>query len=414
MGIVDNLVGSIRTEWAAQGFRATAFPDIAARALAEANLTGDTARGQLFDRLMDSECPVTGHPASNVVTLYHGSRFSVHLHLWQDGEGQLHHHAWCGAYQTLAGSSIDATYSFRPVEVLRRGLIVGDFAQRDIRHMRPGDLRMIEPGSSFIHGFSYLSKTALTISVRTRELYDSATMEYLRPAVGVQLQDAHSAPEYITERARVLSFLHEADPQQHRERLIRMAGHGDPLVSFAALRHAQTTQVRDEDLAAMRDTGVRTHGPVFDILFDSSRDLKSLHYLHEQRLREPDDQTALRTLLSLLHVCLDRDALLVATSEIVGVNDPVQWITANAVRLLERASEPAPADWLEGVGEILRHLVAGVGAGRLAEVISNDYELDSDELQSVPEIALELLSNPAFRVLRTESGASLTREERAR
>ena len=70
--------------------------------------------------------------------------------------------------------------------------------------------------------------------------------------------------------------------------------------------------------------------------------------------------------------------------------------------------ESAPADWLEGVGEILRHLVAGVPAGSLVEVLSSDYELEPGDRQSVLNIASELLNNPAFRVFRTESTDPLT------
>ena len=338
MEIVDNLVANIQTDWAAQGFRATAFPEVAAGVLTRAQLSEEAARSQLFRYLMESEPPVKSHPAGNLATLYTGSRFSIHLHMWKDGEAGMHHHAWGGAYQILAGSSIDGTYSFRPADSLRQGLVVGDFAQRDIRRMQPGDFRIIEPGSSFIHGFSYLSKIGLTISVRTRELYQGTTMEYFRPALGVRLQNTGGAPEFITERTRVLEFLKDADPRQHRECLVRMAGHADPFVSFEALRHAQTTQVDDDHLDAMREVGGRTHGPIFDILFDSTRDIRSMRYLHERREDEPEDQMPLRMLSSLLHVCLDRDALLGATSGIVEPDDPVQWITANSIRLLERAS----------------------------------------------------------------------------
>ncbi len=407
MGIINDLAENLEAKWAAKGFREAEFPKIAAHALVESDLTTPTAQRQLFDRLMGSQTPIRNHVAKNVLTVYENPRFTVHLHLWKDGDIALHHHEWGGAYRILKGTCIAGTYSFQPTTTVCRGLMIGEVKQETVRLMQAGDAQLIEPGSSFIHGLSYITKTALTISVRSRRLYDATSMWYLRPTVAVRHWADESVPGCIKEYIRLLTFLRDADPLQHRERLIRMAGHEDIFVSLEALRYAQTSWTCDEILHEMRDAGGQMHGEVFEYLFESSRDLQSRLYLCEQRRQVPDERRQLRTFLSLMHVCQDLDALLHATSELVDTKDPGQWIRNHSIELLKRVSETASTKWLNGIGEIMGHLLRGVPRTALLAELEKEYAMETDERQRVLDIASELLENPAFRVLRPKPFNSL-------
>src|SRR5262245_40041467 len=127
MQIFVELGRRIEASWRAENYAESAFPDLAARALSEADLLKhatpcDVIRWLGKESSLPRQLDVDGAFGDPPITLYSGTRFFIDLYFWVDGTTDVHQHSFAGAFQVMAGSSIHSRYSFRKEQEINQHL----------------------------------------------------------------------------------------------------------------------------------------------------------------------------------------------------------------------------------------------------------------------------------------------------
>ncbi len=172
----------VENRWRAENYSEQLFPEIAAQALAEADLPArvdpwDVIRWvQTADSLPEQQ-DVEGRFGNPPVTLFSGPRFFIDIYYWLDGTTSIHQHSFTGAFQVLLGSSIHSRYSFREDRIINEHFSVGELALEEVQLLKLNDVRLIRAGRNFIHSLFHLDRPSATITIRT-EHTPSAALQY--------------------------------------------------------------------------------------------------------------------------------------------------------------------------------------------------------------------------------------------
>src|SRR5688500_10595300 len=172
----------IEERWRAENYSEQLFPEIAAQALAEADLPSkvdpwDIIRWVHTSSTLPEQKDVPGRFGNPPITLFSGPRFYIDVYYWLDGTTSIHQHAFCGAFQVLLGSSIHSHYDFRADRILNEHFSVGELSLKNVQLLKFGDIKKILPGPQYIHSLFHLDRPSATITVRT-EHTPSASVQY--------------------------------------------------------------------------------------------------------------------------------------------------------------------------------------------------------------------------------------------
>lgn len=160
----------VEAQWRRHDYREARLPGIAHDALASAALHErlrwpDLLRWCVRTPLLDSDNRSFGDVA---IRVYEAPRFYVEALVWKTGQIAIHDHGFAGAFTVLAGSSLHATYGFRPAEMLNEGFGVGELTPRRCERLVAGDVRTIEAGRDFVHAVFHMAAPTVSIVVRSR------------------------------------------------------------------------------------------------------------------------------------------------------------------------------------------------------------------------------------------------------
>jgi hypothetical protein len=170
---VEALGFSIEESWRAADYDPQRFPEIAARALGDAALPGgltsdDIVAWALRPGPLPRQQDLRADFGQPPLTLFHGRRFYLDALHWIDGSTSIHQHSFSGAFQVLAGSSIETQYAFEPERGFDGRFVVGKLAVINTRLHRAGDVTPIRSGpTGLIHALFHLDRPSVTIVVRT-------------------------------------------------------------------------------------------------------------------------------------------------------------------------------------------------------------------------------------------------------
>ncbi len=172
----------IEERWKAQNYSEEVFPDLAAQALAEADLNErvdpwDIIRWVHNSPSLPEQKDLEGRFGDPPITLFAGPRFFIDIYFWLDGTTSIHQHGFTGAFQVLLGSSIHSRYSFREDKILSEHFSVGELKLEEVQLLERKDIRTIRPGRQFIHSLFHLDRPSATITIRT-EHTPSAALQY--------------------------------------------------------------------------------------------------------------------------------------------------------------------------------------------------------------------------------------------
>ena len=172
----------IEKRWRCQNYSEQQFPQIAADALAEADLLTrvdpwDIVRWVQEAITLPDQKDIEGRFGDPPITLFSGPRFYIDVYFWLDGTTTIHQHAFTGAFQVFLGSSIHSHYSFREDRVLSEHFSIGELKLEEVQLLKLGDVRLIKPGREYIHSLFHLDRPSATITVRT-EHTPSAALQY--------------------------------------------------------------------------------------------------------------------------------------------------------------------------------------------------------------------------------------------
>src|SRR5688500_14266004 len=157
----------IENRWRAENYSEQLFPEIAAQALAEADLPSkvdpwDIIRWVQSAVTLPDQKDVDGRFGNPPITLFAGPRFFIDVYYWLDGTTSIHQHAFCGAFQVLLGSSIHSHFDFRVDRILNEPFSVGEVELLTVELLNVNDIKHIRPGSQYIHSLFHLERPSAT------------------------------------------------------------------------------------------------------------------------------------------------------------------------------------------------------------------------------------------------------------
>jgi hypothetical protein len=172
MGIasVDQLGRAVDASWAATNYDPGRFPELAVEHLAAAKLHRELRPNDILAWALRGELPdqfdkisVFGQPP---ITMFRSRRFVIDALFWLDGTTNIHDHSFGGAFQVLAGSSIETLFGFEASRAVDGHMFFGKLRLLESGLRRTGDVRPITQGSSYIHGLFHLERPSVTILIR--------------------------------------------------------------------------------------------------------------------------------------------------------------------------------------------------------------------------------------------------------
>jgi hypothetical protein len=191
MQIFADLGALIEQRWRDQNYDEDVFPDIAAEALAEAAPDKHVSPWEIIRWVFDSthipaQQDLPGRFGNPPITLFSGPRFHIDIYFWLDGTTSVHQHAFCGAFQVLAGSSIHSHYSFAERRQINEHFLIGEMTLEKVELLEQGMIKQILPGKRYIHSLFHLDRPSATICVRTYHTSSgSPQYNYVRPSFAI-------------------------------------------------------------------------------------------------------------------------------------------------------------------------------------------------------------------------------------
>src|SRR6266496_2769188 len=172
----------VEERWRERNYNEDLFPDIAAQALLESNLTEQVDPWEIIRWVHTTpELPQQQDPKAKFgnppITLFNGARFYIDVYYWLDGTTSIHQHSFSGAFQVLLGSSIHSRYSFREDKIINEHFSAGELSLEEVELLKLKEVRLIRAGRNFIHSLFHLDRPSATITIRT-EHTPSAALQY--------------------------------------------------------------------------------------------------------------------------------------------------------------------------------------------------------------------------------------------
>jgi hypothetical protein len=170
----EQLGDVVASAWAAVGRDTDLLPEIAATALSARPAREHTSMEEVL-RWVATASEATFVPQADLnntfaqppVTVYVGRRFRIDVNYWASGSTEIHEHGFTGAFQVLHGSSLESRFAFAESRLVSASLAIGALTLSDMAVLRPGDTRLIHPGTACIHSLFHLEQPAATVVVRS-------------------------------------------------------------------------------------------------------------------------------------------------------------------------------------------------------------------------------------------------------
>jgi hypothetical protein len=190
MDAFNQLGTRIARAWSTHGYETAALPDIAGTELVRASLH------QVIDyrSLLSWICATDTLPYQmNVdatfgeppLTLFWHPDFYVEALFWASSTTSVHGHSFVGAFQVLAGTSLQSLFAFDACDPRKGPCRIGRLRQTHAALLRTGATQLIQPGERFIHSIFHLGYPSVTIVVRTHGRHVERQYDYHRPGVAL-------------------------------------------------------------------------------------------------------------------------------------------------------------------------------------------------------------------------------------
>lgn len=340
MHFFDELGALIEQRWREQNYDAELFPALAAQALAEASLDQHVSPWYIIQWLfhtthLPSQQDLPGKFGDPPITLFSGPRFHIDVYFWLDGTTSIHQHAFCGAFQVLAGSSIHSHYRFACGEVINEHFHLGAMTLETVELLEQGQIKPILPGERYIHSLFHLDRPSATICVRTyHTTTGSPQYNYVKPSFAIDpffsdplttklLQGAALLlkMEYPDSLAMIDDLLTRADFQTTFALLDLARGflHGKPLENAFGLTTGE------EQWQRLLATARQRHGQRVELIppvfAEAQRQNNLIH--RRSQITSPEHRFFLALLLNV--PC--REKVLEMVAQRFPDNDPIETVT---------------------------------------------------------------------------------------
>lgn len=392
MKLYEELGTLVSRRWSAQNYREAAFPQIAEEALRE--VVGDRVpdcwevvrwlvRTSHLPQQMDPGAQF-GQPP---ITVFKGSQFHIDVLFWVDATTAVHEHAFAGAFQVIAGSSIHARYSFHEDMFVNTHFRLGKTRLESVEHLKRGDIRTIHPGSQFVHSLFHLERPSVTLIIRTPGLRRfKPQWRYAPPNVAYDEDFTDSLTSLRELCAQLLLTVGHPDGSQIIGDMIRSA---DLFTTYVVLRVCHNMlglsllpQIgkmdTSGDFRALLDIARKRHGAVVErfveVFEEEARQADIVG--RRQLVRMPEH----RLFLALLLNVPDRGQLLELVQEVYPDNLPLDTIEMWIEELVETRALGARESNVLGLEHtdapsllVLRGLLEGLPAADIGRMLEDEF-----------------------------------------
>jgi hypothetical protein len=350
LAVVREVGTKIQEAWQAVDHDPRQLPDIATRELRAADLPGRLTPDQIIDWALGEptlpkqyNLPATfGQPP---VTLFRSRRFYIESLFWLDASTSIHEHGFSGAFQVLAGSSIETRYSFEPQRTFDGHFVLGRLAVASTSLLRRGDVRSIASGPGrLVHALFHLERPSVTIVVRTNHDADAGPqLTYARPGIGF---DPFYKEETFARGLEVVALLRNLDHADLEAKVGALVHRSDLHAAFRILGECQG----HPDRAMLGRLVERLRDPsAVDVFRAAFEELRRLKFLVSRRALVKE--TDLRFFLGVLLNVHRRQDVLALVRAYAPDGDPAARVAAWTRRLSTTALklQAAGTPWIANV-----------------------------------------------------------------
>lgn len=210
MELFEKLGDEIEVEWRNKDYDESLLPEIAKRTLIDHAIPSKMTPWDVLEwTLGQAELPRQEDVAASFgeppITVYSGNRFYIDVYFWFTGTTATHQHAFSGAFQVFAGSSIHSWYAFEPDDIVNSFMQFGKMELKLCELLSVGDVQEILAGRQYIHSLFHLDEPSVTIVVRTRKspLF-LPQFSYHKPSLAA---DPFFAQDTLTKKIQCLAAL---------------------------------------------------------------------------------------------------------------------------------------------------------------------------------------------------------------
>jgi hypothetical protein len=292
----------LERDWLAAAEELAAFPALAAEALERAALprrVDPTAvlRASLSPVGFPRQADVVARFGQPPITLHAGRRFHLSALFWVDGTTSIHQHSFSGAFQVLAGGSLQTRYTFTP-EIALGVYRTGRLQPLALERVRVGDVWRIEPGETgLIHSLFHLERPSVTLVIRTwRDQRAEPQYNYHRPGIGT---DPFLEDDWSTRMQQIVHLLATVGDPASEELIGRMIDAGDPRTAFLVLERALELDDRRAFDRLVQRAQERI-GPAARALPECFEELRRVRLIARRRaqVRQPDHRYFLALMMN--------------------------------------------------------------------------------------------------------------------
>jgi len=301
----EGLGEQIARTWMREEFDSLRFPSIAADALAAGGTRGLDADA-IIDWVLDAAAIPEqadldsgfGEPA---LTLYSHPFFRIEALFWSTGTTAVHEHHFSGAFTVLAGSSIQAIYTFDEIERVNDRFRLGRLAFDRATLLKPGDIEPILFGDRLIHAVFHLDCPSVTIVIRTHNVSAGSgpQLKYLRPGIAL---DPFFRDPLLTKKLQALDLLRATQSSRYPEAMAAACASGDLRTAFEVLDRAFSRRKAAPDVwQRVKSVALERHGArvlnLEQVLHEQARE--ALIISLRQKVKDPEHRFFLALLLNL-------------------------------------------------------------------------------------------------------------------
>jgi len=283
MELFTRLGDEVEAAWRDANYDELQLPAIAKRKLIEHDLPSNVSPFDVLEwAMMRPELPPQADPNASFgdppITVYSGARFHIDVYFWFTGTTAIHQHAFSGAFQVFAGSSIHSWYEFFPDDHVNVFMQFGRMELKVCELLKAGDVQEIIAGCSYIHSLFHLDDPSVTIVVRTRKspMY-LPQYSYHKPHLAL---DPFYVQDSMTKKVQSMGAMLKAKRPDADEKIGAMLAVSDIQQTYFLLSNLRT-MLRSDKIRKM--FAVEKFEERFDALFEISR---MRHGQRAERLRD--------------------------------------------------------------------------------------------------------------------------------
>ena len=410
MEFFEELGAAIETQWNDRRRDLRAWPEIAARAIAEARPSDHVTMPDVLEwAVRAARLPRQMDPAGNFgqppITVYAGPHFYIDVLFWIDGILTIHQHAFSGAFHVLAGSSLHSTYHFETTSRLSETMLAGRLSLERAEYLARGDTRPIESGQRLIHSLFHLDRPSATVVVRTvLDEGSSPQYEYRLPGLAlVGTENLGTGRIELVRRLQAIDALHAIDPHHYVATLRSFLAGCDAEWVFRALdRSLLNGWLTQEQFDALLDDARPRLGALVDLLHEVFEETLRTSSINRRRaaVHEPRHRDFLALLLNLSgrRTILDFVARRYPGNPVDVV---MGWIEELSTHRLADGDRPnvLDVDLDDAALLVLRCLVDGLSWDALKDRLRDEFEDVDAQEDGVRELCAAFRSSRVFRSL---------------